>query len=89
VLRGFDGLDAWKVSSVGVEARSVMPVRGTRWVVCYKVHMLRAPKLEYKASITLWPRVGKRSGVGGKRSNKSDGWNAELIRDDWYKRCGS
>jgi len=82
-LRALDGLAAWSVVSVGVESRRVVSVRGTNWTVCYKVHVIPSRTIEYKASITMWPRARKTLA-----SRTQPGWHPELVKSNWYKTCG-
>jgi hypothetical protein len=83
LLRAFDGLDSWRLTNVGVMARRVVEVGATKWTVCYMVHVIPSRRVEYKASITLWPRTGKRL-----TSRRQLGWHPELREAKWYQACG-
>ncbi len=83
LLWAFDGLDAWRLASAGVEAQRVVSVRRTKWTVCYKVHVIPSRRIEYKASITLWPRARKRL-----PSRRQPGWHRDLVKRNWYQACG-
>jgi hypothetical protein len=82
LMRAFRGLDEWWLASAGVEAQRILTVGKTKWTACYKVHVVPPRRAEYKASITLWPRVRRRL-VSQRRSG---GWNAELLDQGWYDR---
>ena len=80
-LRAFNGLGAWCLASAGIEAQRLVAVGRTRWTVCYKVHVIPGRRIEYKASITLWPNArGKRFA-----SRKQPGWHPDLIKTNWYQ----
>ena len=82
-LRAFNGLDAWWLASAGVEAQRTVSVARTKWTVCYKVHVIPSRRIEYKASITLWPNArGKRL-----TSRRQAGWHPDLIKTNWYQAC--
>src|SRR5437867_11657048 len=81
-LSAFDRLATWCLTSAGVEARHVVSVAGTKWTVCYKVHVIPAHRTQYRASITLWPKTRKRF-----VSRAQPGWHADLVRGDWYHDC--
>jgi len=82
-LQAFTGLDAWWLASAGVEAQRAVSVGRTKWTVCYKVHVIPSRRIEYKASITLWPNArGKRL-----TSRRQAGWHPDLIKTNWYEGC--
>jgi hypothetical protein len=83
LLRAFDGLDAWFLVSAGVEAQRVVSVRRTKWTVCYKIHVIPSRRIEYRASITLWPMT--RTTLASRRQ---PGWRPELLKSNWYQVCG-
>ena len=84
LLRAFDGLDAWCLASVGVEARRVVSVRRTTWTVCYKVPVIPLRRIECKSSITLWPRARKTLA-----SRRQPGWHPDLVKGgNWYQAYG-
>jgi hypothetical protein len=82
-LRGLNGLDAWCLVSAGVEAQRVVSAGRTKWTVCYKVHVIPSRRVQYKASITLWPRARTRL-----VSRAHLGWHPDLVKGDWYQTCG-
>lgn len=82
-LRSLHGLDAWWLASAGVEARRVVSVGRTKCTVCYKVHVIPSRKIEYKASITLWPNARRRLA-----SRRQPGWQPDLVKAHWYQACG-
>ena len=62
-----------------VEAERVVSVGRTKWTVCYKVHVIPSRRIEYKTSITLWPRT---------RQNRARlGWHPHLVKSNWYQAC--
>jgi hypothetical protein len=82
-LRSLDGLDAWWLASAGVEAQRVVSVGRTKWTLCYKVHVIPSRKIEYKASITLWPNVRRKRFT----SRRQPGWLPDLVKARWYQAC--
>jgi hypothetical protein len=82
-LRSLHGLDAWWLASAGVEAQRVVSVGRKKWTICYKVHVIPSRKIEYKASITLWPKVRRKRLT----SRRQRGWDADLIKTNWYQAC--
>jgi hypothetical protein len=81
-LPAFDRLPRWRMTHGGVEARQLVSVAGTKWTVCYKVHVIPARRTQYKASITLWPKTKKRL-----LSRAQPGWHADLVANNWYHAC--
>ena len=54
------GRDAWRAANASIERRDVAVVDGTRWTIFRKIHANRirgdrADKLDFRASITIWP----------------------------------
>jgi hypothetical protein len=52
--------DAWKAANAGFERRDIAVVNGRRWIIIRKVHAnrikgARLDKLDFRASITIWP----------------------------------
>src|SRR5262249_14660375 len=52
--------DAWRAANASIERRDVAAVDGTRWTIFRKIHAnrikgARAEKLDFRASITIWP----------------------------------
>jgi hypothetical protein len=84
LLRAFNGLDAWWLANAGVETQRVVSVGRTKWTVCYKVHVIPSRRIEYKASITLWPNVRREKLT----SRRQPGWHPDLVKTNWYQACG-
>ena len=80
-------------SDCRVEAHSIIALGHTKWTVCYKVHVVRAPPVEYTASITLWPRLTTGPAAptvrGWNVSRKCGGWNRALVHIRWYDECAA
>ena len=58
--------DAWRAASAGFERRDVAIVDGTRWTIVCKIHVFlfhsaRVDKLNFRASITVWPGTTTKS----------------------------
>jgi hypothetical protein len=52
--------DAWLAANAAIERRDVVIVDGTRWIIIRKIHAnrikrARLDKLDFRASITIWP----------------------------------
>jgi hypothetical protein len=81
-LRGLGGLNGWSVTSAAVEAKRVVSVGRTKWTACYKVHVIPSRRIQYKTSITLWPRT-----TTTLASRRHPGWHPDLAKAKWYQAC--
>jgi hypothetical protein len=58
--------EAWRAANAGFERRDVAIVDGTRWTIICKIHAVRSQrarvdKLDFRASITVWPGTTAKS----------------------------
>jgi len=82
-LRSLKSIAAWCLVSAGVEARQPTSVGRTKWIVCYKVHVVPSRRTEYRTSITLWPDCAKKAHLTKTARVASRPYQNQLVSDVW------